>query len=57
MFLLGLGQVLKHYHFLSDVVAGGFLGWGVATIICKYYIINNDVSQILMVYNNNATYY
>jgi len=46
MFLLGLGQVLKHYHFLSDVVAGGFLGWVVAITICKYYMINIDKKLI-----------
>ncbi|MGY3804194.1 phosphatase PAP2 family protein [Pigmentibacter ruber] len=34
--LLGLGQVLMHYHFLSDVIAGGLLGWMVAVIFCRF---------------------
>lgn len=41
LFLLCLGQVFKYYHFLSDVLAGAFLGWGISTIICQYYLIRN----------------
>lgn len=36
MFLLSIGQVFVHYHFLSDVIAGGCLGWCVSKLICHY---------------------
>ncbi len=35
--LLAIGQIFMHYHFLSDVIAGAFLGWVIATIICRFF--------------------
>lgn len=35
--LLALGQILMHYHFLSDVIAGGLLGWQISTVFCQFY--------------------
>ncbi|WGL59483.1 phosphatase PAP2 family protein [Pigmentibacter sp. JX0631] len=42
--LLGIGQVLMHYHFLSDVIAGGLLGWMVAIIFCRF--IENKIKLL-----------
>ena len=36
MFLLSLGQIFKHYHFFSDVIAGACIGWCVSTLISNY---------------------
>lgn len=45
MILLSLGQVLMHYHFLSDVIAGACIGWCISKLICHYF---------LMITNQNA---
>lgn len=35
--VLAASQVLMHYHFLSDVIAGALLGWLVATVLCHFF--------------------
>ncbi len=41
--LLATAQTFMHYHFLSDVIAGAFLGWSIAVIICRFFA--NKIEQ------------